>query len=46
MKHDYIALFIFPFLMANTIALPVTTELGPNYLYNYGYLSTETGSDG
>ena len=39
-------ILIFLFLIIETNSIPVSKQSGPNYLYDYGYLSTDTGSDG
>ena len=39
-------LLIFLFLFIETNPLPVSKQSGPNYLYDYGYFSTDTGSEG
>ena len=42
----YSMIAIILFLIAETNAVPVLKESGPKYLYNYGYLSTDAGSEG
>ena len=46
MNFDGLILFILLLLSSHTNGIPVSKESGPNYLYEYGYLSTDTGSDG
>ena len=46
MNFNCLILFILLLLISRTNEIPVSKESGPNYLYEYGYLSTDTGSDG
>jgi len=45
MNFDSLIRFILLLLISHTNEIPVSKESGPNYLYEYGYLSTDTGSD-
>ena len=46
MNFDSLIRFILLLLISHTNEIPVSKESGPNYLYEYGYLSPDTGSDG
>ena len=46
MNFDGLISFISLLIICHTNGLPVSKESGPNYLYEYGYLSTDSGSDG
>ena len=46
MNFEGLISFTLILLICHTTGLPVSKESGPNYLYEYGYLSTDSGSDG